>query len=147
MTLSGTYDSDNVFALIIKGDAPSYRVFEDHLALAFLDIFPQAEGHTLVVPKETGYRTLLELPTDKVGPLMERVHHVAHLIADALNADGIEIQQLNGDAAGQTVYHLHFHVIPRTNGLPLIPHGEAPRADDARLRLIANQIRNHQLKP
>ena len=141
MSLSGPYDPKNIFALILKGEEPCFRVFEDEAALAFLDIFPQADGHTLVLPKKFQARNLLDLPANEVGPFLERVQLVAHALVKALKPDGIEIQQLNGDAAGQTVFHLHFHIIPRTKGKKLIPHGEAPRADDTMLKAMAARIR------
>lgn len=141
MSLSGSYDQKNVFALILNGDEPCFRVFEDDVALAFLDIFPQAEGHTLVMPKRVKARNFLDIPLQEVGPFMERVQFVTQALVAVLKPDGVEIQQFNGEAAGQTVFHLHFHIIPRMGGKKLIPHGEAARADNAALEVMAARIR------
>lgn len=142
MSLDGSYDTDNVFARIMQGLEPSFRVYEDKVSLAFLDIFPQAEGHTLVVPKGVQARNLLDLPHEQLAQLMQCVQMVANAVRVGLRSDGIEIQQLNGAAAGQTVFHLHFHIIPRIYGVPLTPHGEATRASDSHLETVAARIRS-----
>ncbi|MCL4156222.1 UNVERIFIED_CONTAM: hypothetical protein GTU68_001953, partial [Idotea baltica] len=92
---------------------PSVRVFEDDVALAFMDVFPQTEGHTLVIPKDVQARNFLELPADKIGPYMKRVQMVAQAVEAGLKPDGFVVSQFNGSAAGQTVFHLHFHILPR----------------------------------
>ena len=142
MSLDGSYEADNVFARIMQGTEPCFRVYEDEASLAFLDIFPQGEGHTLVVPKGVQARNLLDLPHERLGPFMRSVQVVAEAIKAGLRPDGIEVQQLNGAAAGQTVFHLHFHVIPRTYGVPLTPHGAAARANDSHLETVAARIRS-----
>ena len=130
MTLHDTYDPDNIFAKIIRGEMPSVNVFEDEIALAFMDVFPQVEGHTLVIPKGVEARNLLDMPVDKLGPYMERVQKVANAVEKGLSPDGIVLTQFNGAPAGQTVFHLHFHILPRKEGELL---GEFLECDDARV--------------
>jgi len=141
MALHGTYDPDNIFAKILRGEMPALKVFEDEVALAFMDIFPQAAGHTLVIPKDVTARNLLEMPAEKLGPYMERVQTVAKAVEAGLKPDGIIVTQFNGAPAGQTVYHLHFHIIPRGEGTVLGPHASGgPRPADE-LEPIAEKIR------
>lgn len=140
MSLHGTYDPDNLFAKILRGEIPCVKVMEDDVALAFMDIFPQARGHTLVVPKNTTARNFLELPRDKIGPYLERVQRVAIAVEKALKPDGVVITQFNGAPAGQTIFHLHFHVIPRYEGVSLAGHGHSNKADTAELQALAAQI-------
>jgi histidine triad (HIT) family protein len=139
MSLDGTYDAGNIFAKIIRGEMPAVRVFEDDHVLAFMDVFPQAKGHTLVVPKHSTARNFLEEAPEVVGPLMLGVQRVARAVRAALNPDGLVITQFNGATAGQTVYHLHFHIIPRWDGVPLGRHGEG-MADVDKLKVLAGQI-------
>lgn len=140
MSLHGQYDDDNLFAKILRGEVPAVRVFEDDSVLAFLDIFPQARGHVLVVPKGVRARNFLELPADQVAPLMERVHKIAIAVEKALKPDGITVTQFNGEDAGQTIFHLHFHIIPRYTGVRLAGHGHSNKADIAELQRIAGEI-------
>ena len=140
MSLSGQYDDQNIFAKILRGEMPAVKVWEDEVALAFMDLFPQAPGHTLVVPKRARARTLLDFPTNELGPFMERVQRVARAVAQGLAADGVTIMQFNGAAGGQTVFHLHVHVIPRSAGAPLTGHGAARKADAAELEALAAKI-------
>jgi len=105
------YDNDNIFAKILRGEIPSIKVYEDDSTLAFMDIMPQTEGHTLVIPKEPAV-TLLELPDEAAADLIKKVKLIAQAVQKGLNAKGITIFQLNGEAAGQTVPHIHFHVLP-----------------------------------
>ena len=116
------YDPQNIFAKILRGEMPCYKVYEDDVALAFMDIMPRAEGHTLVIPK-TPARGLLDMPPDALGPYMLRVQKVAAAARKAFNADGLTIQQFNETAGGQVVFHLHFHVLPRKEGVALKPPG------------------------
>lgn len=139
MSLHGPYDRDNIFAKILRGEAPAYRVYEDDAALAFLDIFPQTRGHTLVIPKLEA-RTLLTFPADRWGPYMTAVHKTAAAVERALSPDGITIMQLNGAPAGQSVFHLHFHVLPRWTGVKMRGHGEGAMADKAEMEALAKQI-------
>lgn len=143
MELQGEYDDNNVFARIIRQLDPCFQVYEDEATLAFLDIYPQAEGHTLVIPKTACCRNLLDVPQELLGPLIRSVQRVARAVVTALQSDGFELQQLNGSAAGQTVFHLHFHIIPRENSVPLIAHGEAKRANDSDLEIVAARIRSN----
>lgn len=140
MTLHAPYDPDNIFAKILRGDMPCVKVYEDEVALAFMDVFPQAEGHTLVIPKGVEARNLLDLPTDRLGAYMQRVQMVAKAVEAALSPDGIVVTQFNGKAAGQTVFHLHFHIIPRMAGEPLKGHGEGGMADMDDLKAVAEKI-------
>lgn len=139
MSLHGVYDRDNIFAKIIRGEAPCAKVFEDDVALAFMDVFPQVRGHTLVVPKAAA-RTFFDLPPALVGPYMDRVHRVAIGVEKALKPDGVTIMQLNGAPAGQTVFHLHFHVLPRIAGVGMKGHGQAPKGEPAELQALAAAI-------
>ena len=104
MTLHGTYDPDNIFAKMLRGDIPCVKVFEDDEALAFMDIFPQSKGHTLVIPKDVTARNLLDMPTFALAPYMRRVQQVAQAVEKALTPDGIVVTQFNGEVAGQTVF-------------------------------------------
>ena len=139
MSLDGTYDADNIFAKILRGEMPSVRVFEDSHVLAFMDVFPQARGHTLVIPKHSQARNFLEEVPENIGPLMEGVQRVAKAVRAALNPDAIMISQFNGAASGQTVYHLHFHIIPRWEGVPLGRHGQG-MAEMDELKALAAEI-------
>ena len=105
------YDNDNIFAKILRGDIPSFKVHEDEHVLAFMDIMPQADGHVLVIPK-TPAVTLLDLPADAAATTIQAVQKVARGLKAALNVEGIVLMQLSGEAAGQTVPHVHFHLIP-----------------------------------
>lgn len=137
--LDHPYDNQNVFVAIIAGSAPAHRIFENDTVLAFLDIAPQGPGHTLVIPK-SGVTNLFDIAPDDLGSLLRAVQQVGKQLVGALGADGLEIQQLNGAAAGQTVFHLHFHLIPRFAGVPIIPHAEAKVADQAELAAMAERI-------
>lgn len=140
MSLHGTYDDNNLFAKILRGEIPSVKVYEDDEVLAFMDIFPQTRGHLLVVPKDVKARNFLELPANRVGPLMERVHMLTIATEKALKPDGITVTQFNGEDAGQTIFHLHFHIIPRYAGQRLAGHNHGKQADIAELQQIAAQI-------
>lgn len=140
MSLHGTYDDDNLFAKILRGEIPSVKVYEDGEVLAFMDIFPQTRGHVLVVPKNVRARNFLELPADRVGPLMERVQKLAIATEKALKPDGVTVTQFNGEDAGQTIFHLHFHIIPRYAGERLAGHSHGQKADIAELEAIAKEI-------
>ena len=115
------YDSNNIFAKILRGEIPSHRVYEDDAVVAFLDVMPQGPGHTLVVPKAPS-RNLLDADPATFGSLFAVVQKVARAVRQAFDADGVTILQFNEPASGQTVYHLHVHVIPRFEGIPLKPH-------------------------
>ena len=140
MSLHGTYDDDNLFAKILRGEIPSVKVYEDGEVLAFIDIFPQTRGHVLVVPKNVRARNFLELPANRVAPLMERVHRLTIATEKALKPDGVTVTQFNGEDAGQTIFHLHFHIIPRYEGVRLAGHGHSNQADIPELQKIAADI-------
>jgi histidine triad (HIT) family protein len=140
MSLDGAYDEGNIFAKILRGETPAARVFEDEHVLAFMDVFPQAKGHTLVIPKHSTARNFLEEEPQVIGPLMLGVQRVARAVRAALQPDGLVITQFNGAPAGQTVYHLHFHIIPRWEGVPLKGHGVGGMADMEELKVLAAQI-------
>ena len=139
MSLDGTYDLGNIFAKILRGEMPVAKVFEDDHVLAFMDVFPQARGHTLVIPKHSTARNFLDEAPEVIGPLMLGVQRVAKAVRAALNPDGLMITQFNGAPAGQTVFHLHFHIIPRWDGVALGRHGQG-MADMAELNALAAQI-------
>lgn len=134
-----SYNPDNVFARILRGELPCVKVYEDEHTLAFMDLMPQAEGHTLVIPKHPAV-DLLSLPVEAVGPLFRTTQRVAQAVKAALGASGILVAQLNGAAAGQTVFHLHTHIIPREDGLSLALHARTP-ADPDVLKAVADRIR------
>ena len=140
MSLHGTYDDNNLFAKILRGEIPAVKVFEDEEVLAFMDLFPQSRGHLLIVPKNVKARNFLELPAERVAPLMARVHKLAQAATKALKPDGVVITQFNGAPAGQTIFHLHFHIIPRWEGVGLKGHSHGQQADIAELQQIAAAI-------
>jgi histidine triad (HIT) family protein len=115
------YDDSNIFARILRGEIPSHKVYEDDGVVAFMDVMPQGAGHTLVVPK-TASRNILDADPATFGPLMAAVQKIARAVKAAFDADGITVLQYNEPAGGQSVFHLHFHVIPRFDGVPLQRH-------------------------
>ncbi len=133
-----SYDNNNVFAKILRGELPCFKVYEDEYTLAFMDIMPQADGHTLVIPKFDAV-TLLDLPADMVGHTMHTVQKVMSALKSALGVDGVVLMQLNGEAAGQTVPHLHFHLVPEHLSR-LRSHG-AGMGDMEKIKALAEKIR------
>src|SRR5690349_21093010 len=111
MSLDGTYDDQNIFAKIIRGEIPSVKIFEDDEVMAFMDAFPQAKGHCLVISKTSKARNLLDAEPKTLGRVIGATQKLARAVRAALNPDGITVMQFNGAPAGQTVYHLHVHVI------------------------------------
>ena len=140
MSLEGEYDPDNIFARIVRGDLPAARIFEDHDTMAFMDVFPQGKGHVLVVHKRAHARNLLDVEPEPLHRVMETVQRVARAVQVALKPDGIFVAQFNGQAAGQTVFHLHVHVIPRWAGVPLGRHAGGAMADMGELKALAEEI-------
>lgn len=134
------YDPNNIFAKILRGELPAHKVYEDDKALAFLDIMPRAPGHTLVIPKSPA-RTFLDIAPDDLAHLIKVAQKIAKAAVTVFAADGLTIQQFNEPAGGQVVFHLHIHVIPRQNGVPLKPPAsvkEDPAVlSDQTLRLAA----------
>ena len=140
MTLHAPYDSDNIFAKIMRGEMPCVKVYEDDNILSFMDVFPQSKGHTLVIPKAPS-RNLLETNAKDIGRLFGSVQRIAKAVEAALKPDGIVITQFNGAPAGQTVFHTHVHIIPRYEGVPQGVHGSAgPVADMDVLTDLAAKI-------
>ncbi|MGJ7916330.1 HIT family protein [Massilia sp. LXY-6] len=133
-----TYDSQNAFARILRGELPSIRVYEDDATIAIMDIMPQADGHVLVIPKEAAAE-IFELSEESAAACIRTTRRVATAVKAALNSPGVMIAQFNGSAAGQTVPHVHFHIIPRQAAEPLRPHAQLA-ADPGRLREIAARI-------
>jgi len=118
------YDSNNIFAKILRGELPCVKVYEDELTLAFMDIMPSIEGHTLVIPKERA-EDILDLSPDGAAAVIRTTQKVTKAVKAGLNCPGVMLVQLNGAAAGQTIPHLHFHVLPRSEGINLSLHGRA----------------------
>ena len=140
MSLTGTYEPDNIFAKILRGDIPCVKVWEDARVMAFMDVFPQSEGHVLVISKVSAARNLLEVEPEVMAELAEAVRRTARAVTKALGPDGVSVMQFNGDAGGQTVFHLHFHVVPRWADRPMKGHGHAPMAETEALRALADRI-------
>jgi histidine triad (HIT) family protein len=133
------YDPNNIFAKILKGEIPCHKIYEDEDTIAFLDIMPRSEGHALVITKMKA-RDLFDVMPDALAKLMAVVQKLAPKIKDAVGADGVLVQQFNGAAAGQTVFHLHVHIVPVKQGVPLKPH-TGQMADQAELAATAEKIR------
>jgi len=140
MSIDGAYDDANIFAKILRGEVPSARVYEDDQVLAFMDVFPQSRGHTLVISKASKARNLLDVEPRVLEQLIAGVQRVARAVRVALKPDGIVVTQFNGAPAGQTIFHLHFHIIPRWEGQPLGRHGQGGMADAGELAVLAKQI-------
>ena len=139
MSLHGPYESDNIFAKILRGEMPCVKVFEDNNILSFMDVFPQSEGHTLVIPKASS-RNFLETNPKDIGRLFGTVQRISKAVDLALKPDGIRIAQFNGAPAGQTVFHTHVHIIPCYEGTPLGTHGGG-MADMDELSALATKIK------
>ena len=139
MSLDGAYQDDNIFARILRGEIPSAKIYEDDAVLAFMDAFPQARGHALVIHKTSRARNLLDSEPQALTDLILGVQKVTRAMRAALNPDGITVTQFNGAPAGQTIFHLHFHILPRWDGQPLGRHGGG-QADPAELAALARQI-------
>jgi histidine triad (HIT) family protein len=138
MTASA-YDDTNIFAKILRGEIPCHKVYEDDHTLAFMDVMPQAEGHLLVIPK-SGSRNILDATPSVLANTISVVQKLAIAAKEAFDADGVYVAQFNEPAAGQTVFHLHFHVIPRKEGVPAKPHSGAME-DGAVLAANAEKVR------
>jgi histidine triad (HIT) family protein len=116
-----SYDDTNVFAKILRGELPSHKIYEDADTFAFMDIMPRGDGHCLVIPK-TPSRNILDADTGSLATLITSVQKVSRAVVKAFSADGVTVQQFNEPAGGQVVFHLHFHIIPRFEGVALRPH-------------------------
>ena len=115
------YDANNIFARILRGEIPCHKIVEDEHALAFMDVMPMIAGHCLVIPKKPS-RNLLDADAGSLGPVLAVVQRVANAAIQAMGADGAQIRQYNETAAGQSVFHLHFHILPLKDGDSLQPH-------------------------
>jgi histidine triad (HIT) family protein len=133
------YDNDNIFARILRAEIPCHKIYEDEQTLAFMDIMPRAPGHTLVIPKARAV-DILDISKADLRALIGTVHKLAPAVKSAMNADGLLIQQLNSPAAGQVVFHIHFHIVPRFDDVPL-KHHTSEMEDDAVLAKNAQLIR------
>jgi histidine triad (HIT) family protein len=133
------YDPENIFAKILSGAIPSHRVYEDGDVLAIMDVFPQSRGHTLVIPKAAS-RNLLDADPAVLSAVIPKVQKIASAVVVATNADGFRLVQFNEAPAGQTVFHLHFHIIPTYEGNAIGTHASGDKADDADLATLAKAI-------
>jgi histidine triad (HIT) family protein len=123
------YDQTNIFAKILRGEIPCYKVYEDEKSLAFLDIMPRAPGHVLVIPKAPA-RNILDIAADDLAHVMKIAQRIAKVSVDVFGADGVTLQQFSESAGGQVVFHLHVHVIPRKEGIALKPPASVKEAPD-----------------
>ncbi len=133
------YDPNNIFAKILRGEIPSVKVFEDDHVLSFMDVMPQVEGHTLVIPKEPA-QDMLDLSPEGAGRLIQATQRIAKAVKAALAPPGVMLMQLNGAAAGQSVFHVHFHILPRFDGIDMKLHARS-MVDPATLEPVAAKIR------
>ena len=133
------YDNDNIFAKILRGEAPAFKVYEDDFSLAFMDVMPQVAGHTLVIPKDPT-EDIFDADPVILGHTMATAQKVGVAVKRAFDVPGIMLAQLIGKAAGQTVFHLHFHILPRAGGVDLKMHAGA-MADFAELEAHAQRIK------
>jgi histidine triad (HIT) family protein len=124
-----TYDQNNIFAKILRGELPCHKVYEDETTFAFLDIMPRAPGHTLVLPRAPA-RNLLDVRPDDLAAVMKVAQKIAQVSVQVFGADGVTIQQFNESAGGQVVFHLHVHVIPRKEGIAMKPPATVKEAPD-----------------
>jgi histidine triad (HIT) family protein len=136
--LKPTYESDNIFAKILRGEMPCVKVYEDDVSLAFMDVIPRADGHTLVIPKSPA-RTLLDLDPEELARFMPSVQKVARAVMVGMNAEGLLLQQFNEPASGQQVFHLHFHLLPCWSGVAIRPPG-GPFQNAEALKPYADRI-------
>ena len=137
--MSQPYDANNIFAKVLRGEAPCVRVAEDEVSLAFMDIMPRADGHVLVLPK-TPARNLLDIAPAALARFIPSVQRIALAVKAGMAAEGVTVQQFNESAGGQLVFHLHFHVLPRWSGVALRPPG-GPIVPPDRLEVHAAKIR------
>jgi histidine triad (HIT) family protein len=131
-----TYDASNIFAKILRGELPCYKIYEDDKTLAFLDIMPRAPGHVLVLPKAP-VRNILDISPDDLAHVIKVAQKIAKVSVEVFGADGVTIQQFNESAGGQVVFHLHVHVIPRKSGVAMKP----PASEKAAPDVLADQAK------
>ncbi len=140
MSLDVTYDPKNIFAKILASEIPAAKVYEDDRVLSFMDAFPQSKGHTLVVPKVDACN-LFDIAPNDLQNLIVQVQRIASAVRAALSPDGVQIMQYNGEAGGQTVFHLHFHIIPRWHDETLHAHAKGTMAAMSDLQATAALIK------
>lgn len=133
------YDRNNIFAKILRGEIPCVKICEDAATLAFMDVMPESEGHVLVIPKEDA-EDMLDISADGLAAMMTTVQRIVRAVDKALAPDGILLKQYNRAAAGQSIFHVHFHIVPRWEGVPLAPHGKT-MVDAKSLAPIAAKIK------
>lgn len=133
------YDSNNIFAKILRGEIPSVKVFEDDKTLAFMDVMPQADGHVLVIPKEPA-ENIFDLSPEGAAALMATTHRIAKAVRKGFSTPGIMIAQLNGAPAGQSVFHVHFHIMPRSGGADFRLHAREMEKPE-KLKALAEKIK------
>ena len=131
-----TYDASNIFAKILRGELPCYKIYEDDKTLAFLDIMPRAPGHVLVLPKAPA-RNIFDISPDDLAHVIKVAQKIAKVSVEVFGADGVTIQQFNESAGGQVVFHLHVHVIPRKSGVAMKP----PASEKAAPDVLADQAK------
>ena len=137
--MSTSYDNNNVFAKILRGELPCHKVYEDDKTIAFMDIMPRGDGHTLVIPKAPS-RNVLDIDLEDLAAVMATVQKIARAVMPAFGAQGVTIQQFNETVGGQVVFHTHVHVMPRFEGVALRPH-TATTADNEVLKTQAEKLR------
>jgi histidine triad (HIT) family protein len=137
--MSKPYDDDNVFAKILRGEIPSHKLYEDADTYAFMDVMPQGPGHCLAITKSP-YRNILDASPESLAAVIATTQKLARAVAKAFDSDGVTVMQFNEPAAGQTVFHLHFHIVPRYEGIALKPHS-GKMEDPAALATNAEKIR------
>jgi histidine triad (HIT) family protein len=133
------YDSGNIFAKILRGELPSHKLYEDDASIAIMDVMPTADGHTLVIPKAPA-RNMLDADPESLKQLIVTVQKLAKAIKAAFHSDGVAVYQFNEAASGQSVFHLHFHIVPRFEGVAVKPHG-SKMEEPAVLAANADKIR------
>jgi histidine triad (HIT) family protein len=139
VSLYQTYDPKNIFTKILSGEIPCAKIYEDAQTLSFMDAFPQSQGHCLVIPKVAACN-LFDISPDDLSHLIGQTQRMARAVRDALSPDGIQILQYNGTAGGQSVFHLHFHIVPRWADLSLKPHRSGAKAEMSDLNDLAQRI-------
>lgn len=137
--MAGTpYDPSNIFMKIMQGELPCHKIYEDEKTFAFMDIMPRSDGHALVVPK-AGSRNILDADAADLGHIVRTVQKIARAAMTAFKADGVTVAQFSEPAGGQVIFHTHFHVLPRWEGVEMGPSGI--RGDDARIAEHARLLR------
>ena len=140
MSLYTQYDPKNIFAKILSGDIPCAKVYEDARVLSFMDAFPQSKGHTLVIPKVKA-TNIFDITSENLQNLIHQTQRIARAVHAALEPEGLQLLQFNGEAGGQTVFHIHFHIVPRWHDMSLKTHATGKMADLDQLMDTAQRIK------